>query len=786
MTPIRQWAGRAFVAGAVGSGFMCGSAMGQAPAKPEVSGALEEIVVTAQRRSESQARVPVSVSALSADALQRQAVITESDLPASVPGLVVRATTNSNQLNYSIRGQTVDAFTGSQPAVLPYFNEVQVSSTNASSFYDLESIQVLKGPQGTLFGRNATGGAVLLTSAKPGNEFGGFFNMSGGNFNFRWVQGALNLPLVADRVLLRVAADIQSRNGFVTNLYNNSRLGDVDKNSARVSLLIRPTDTLTNTTVADFSYSGGSNVPMSVYSAYAPGSTNNGFNLFSTASVLFSPILDVAVGFPGAWNAYLAAHPGVPAGGLVDYAAQQRARGPYVVSLNDSARHQSKNLVVSNVTTLDVGSLQIKNVLGYTRATSYDSTDLDGTPYTIEGMNPDAFTKSSHQVSEELQLSGKTAQDRLSYIGGLYYSKAVNGDITDVYFFEVNPIIPATQARFASEIDNKTTAGYLHLNYKLTGEGIEGISLTAGARYTTDKLTQHILPTSRFYNLPGLPNEKSDKFNKVSWQFGVQDQLNENLLLYAVARRSFRSGGFNPFAPQVPGTAAVGGNAFSPEVATDVELGVKYQGLLGSVPARLNLAVYDGKIDDVQRSIYIPTPQGIASLTVNIPQAKVRGVEFEGQITPVSWLDMGVSVAYTNAKFTKNSATVFGQTQVYGPFADTPKFSGSVFFQASSHLPNDFATLSFRGEAFRQGSTFFGSQNDSTVPGTDLAGYTLANFRVGLENIAGTHWTVSANIKNAFDKVYFVGGVPNGSTLSSTDAVPGDRRTYFLQAGYKF
>ncbi len=785
MTLIRQRAGE--ILAVCAAGVLAGGAGAQTtPAKAEAGGALEEIVVTAQRRSESQARVPVSVTALGADALQRQAVLTESDLPASVPGLVVRATTNSNQLNYSIRGQTVDAFTGSQPAVLPYFNEVQVSSTNASSFYDLESIQVLKGPQGTLFGRNATGGAVLLTSAKPTNGFSGFFNVSGGNYNFRWVQGALNLPLVEDRVLLRVAGDIQSRHGFVTNLFDGSRLGDVDKNSARVSLLIRPLDNLTNTTVADYSYSGGSNVPMSVYSAYAPGATNNGYPLFSTASVLFGPILDVAVQFPGAWAAYLAAHPNVPAGGLVDYVAQQRARGPYVVSLNDVGRHQSRNLVVSNITTLDVGNLQVKNVLGYTRFTSYDSTDLDGTPYTIEGMNPDAFTKSSHQVSEELQLSGKTLQDKLTYIGGLYYSKAENGDITDVYFFDVSPIIPATQARFASDIHNKTTAGYLHLTYDLSGTGVEGLSVSAGARYTTDKLTQYILPTARFYNLPGLPNQKEDKFNKVSWQFGIQDQLNQNLLLYAVARRSFRSGGFNPFAPQVPGTAEVGGNAFRPEIATDVELGMKFQGLLGSVPARLNLAVYDGKIDDVQRSIYIPTPQGIASLTVNIPQAKVRGAEFEGQVTPVSWLDLGVSVAYTHAKFTKNSATVFGQTQVYGPFADTPKFAGSIFVQTNTPLPNGTGNFTFRGEAFRQGMSYFGSQNDSTVPGTDIPGYTLANFRIGLEEIAGTHWSVSANIKNAFDKTYFVGGVPNGSTLSSTDAVPGDRRTYFLQAGVKF
>jgi iron complex outermembrane receptor protein len=234
----------------------------------------------------------------------------------------------------------------------------------------------------------------------------------------------------------------------------------------------------------------------------------------------------------------------------------------------------------------------------------------------------------------------------------------------------------------------------------------------------------------------------------------------------------------------VEGTAAVGGNQFDAEVATDVELGLKFQGLLAGTPVRLDFAVYDGTIDNVQRSIYIPTPQGIASLTVNIPKAKVRGVEFDTVVTPVSWLDLGLNLAYTDAKFTENSATVFGQTQVYGPFADTPKFAGSLFVQTSNQLP--FAKLALRGEVYRQGLSYFGSQNDSTVPGVDMPAYTLANFRVGLEDILGSRVSLAAYVKNAFNKVYYVGGVPNGADLSLTDAVPGDRRVYFLQASYKF
>jgi len=143
---------------------------------------LEKIVVTAQRRSENLERTPVAVTVVSGDALVKQDIVTEADLRSAVPGLTVRASLNSNDLNYSIRGQTVDAFSGSQPAVLPYINEVQVgSSGGASAFYDLQSVQVLKGPQGTLFGKNSTGGAVLFTTAKPTDEFGGYFSASTGN-----------------------------------------------------------------------------------------------------------------------------------------------------------------------------------------------------------------------------------------------------------------------------------------------------------------------------------------------------------------------------------------------------------------------------------------------------------------------------------------------------------------------------------------------------------------------------------------------------------------------------
>ncbi|MBL0116833.1 MAG: Plug domain-containing protein [Sphingomonadales bacterium] len=131
-----------------------------------------DIIVTARRTEEKLQDVPVAVTAFGQQALAERRISSESDLQTATPGLTVRQTISSNQINYAIRGQSIDAFSFTAPAVTAYFNEVQVGGTSATSFFDLQSIQVLKGPQGTLFGRNATGGAVLYSAAKPTGDFG--------------------------------------------------------------------------------------------------------------------------------------------------------------------------------------------------------------------------------------------------------------------------------------------------------------------------------------------------------------------------------------------------------------------------------------------------------------------------------------------------------------------------------------------------------------------------------------------------------------------------------------
>lgn len=314
----------------------------------------QEIVVTARRRSEGLSRSAVAVTAFNSEQLLERSIRSDADLQISTPGLTIRQTQGNNSLTYTIRGQSADMFSGSPSAVVTYFNEVPLTISGASSFFDLESIQVLKGPQGTLFGRNTTGGAVLYTSAKPKNELSMLGRVRIGNLDLREAEGMLNVPLVQDKVLLRGALDVVRRDGYILNLFNGDHLGKIRRTSGRVSLTVRPMDAIENTTVFQYTKTGGTNTGASyTYSVYGCGQTNNGFSLTCGSGLLFGPTLDLIFG-PGAWAAYLAAHPQAYAPGLIDYVNEQRRIGPYKTRHPGPAEHHGRDWIVTNTTNIDL------------------------------------------------------------------------------------------------------------------------------------------------------------------------------------------------------------------------------------------------------------------------------------------------------------------------------------------------------------------------------------------------------------------------------------------------
>lgn len=755
--------------------------------QPRSGAMLEEILVTAQRRAETMERTPISIAVLSSEALETQAIVSELDLQTALPGVTVRAGQSANQLNYAIRGQTVDTFSSSRPAVLPYFNEVQVGGSASTAFYDLGSVQVLKGPQGTLFGRNSTGGAVLFTSAKPEEEFGGFVSGWMGNFDETKVDGAVNIPIVDDKVLLRLSGFYQRRDGYQYNLFNDTRLGDVRRKNGRISLTLRPTDTISNDLVIDYAKSDGNNLTSVSYNTLGVGEGNP----FVSTPFLYSPLVDTAFG-PGAWEAFLGAHPGADPEGWVASVEKQQRRGPFTVNVDAPNFHEGENLLISNITTVDLGNdMQIRNVLGYTNIDFLNGSEFDGTPFPADDNGTVGRGGTLKQFSEEIQLLGEAFDGQLSYVTGIFYSDEEEDVYSLSVLFDLLPSGPPVNQVNNGITKNETIAGYAQGTLDL-GDivGVEGMSFTAGARYSSEDVSFFRYADDTFIANPAPPgavflNPLEDTFNQLSWTVGLEQQVNEELLLYVKSRRSFRSGGFNYFAPPLPGFGNQGGAEYDEETATDVEFGAKYFGAIGDAPLRVNFAAYRMWIEEIQRSNYVEVFGALAGITVNVPEAEITGFELDAVVSPTEWLSLGAAVSYTDAEFTKNLVSVLGNPEVaFGPYPDSPEWSGSVFADISFPVADRY-TASLRSEVYDQTETFFSSTGDTLNPGTRIPGYTVANFRLSLEDEAAG-WTIAAHVKNAFDETYYVGGVGFASLFAVNTVVPGAPRTYMLEARYRF
>ena len=769
---------RALMIGTAIAGIAIGlpsAAMAQTIAAGDTAKATEdEIVVTAQRRSEALERTPVAIAVVSAEALAKQGITSERDLQFAAPGLIVRTSQNDNQLNYSLRGQTVDAYTSSLPSVLPYVNEVQVGGSGSTAFYDLQSVQVLKGPQGTLFGRNSTGGAVLFTTAKPTRDLSGYAAVHYGRFNDVQVEGAIGGPVVGDKVLVRVAGVYRNRDGYQYNLFYNERVGKVDRLGLRFSMTINPDGPIKNDLVVDYLRANGSNIQPVV-----------------------SYVVPVANNVPG--NPFVPNNALIP--GLAAFADAQRARGPYVIDVDSLSKHRARNVTISNITTLDLGEdTKLKTVFGYGYSKYFDASDIDGTRYGIDGRgnaNTGAFggDGQTKQYSDELQILGKTFGNRLDYVVGVYYAH-VRDHLRNTSFIE-NELGAPPQIN-AGTTTSRALAGYAQATLDT---GLAGFKLTGGLRYTSEKISFVRDPDDQwtatgnpqfapFYADGRFVNVQSDTFKKFSWTVGLQNQVTSNLMLYAASRRSFRSGGFNFHAPPTPGFANTSGGEFRPEIATDVELGAKFKGEAGGMPVRFNLALYNMWVDNIQRANYVAIYGALAGITVNVPKAKITGFELDGSISPASWLRIGGSLNHTDARFTDNRVPVLGTNggtsfANFDTYPDTPRWSGAVYFDVTQPVKEGW-DLTLHGDAYRQSSNYFSSTGLSFNPNTKIAGYTLANFRIGVEEQGDKGWSVSGLLKNAFDKTYYTGGVGFASLFALNFTVPGEPRTWQIEARYRF
>ena len=759
-------------------------------AEPEASSLLQEITVTARRRSENLSNVPIAITAFDQNQLTERTIHAETDLQVSVPGLIVRTNAVSTQQNLSLRGQSIDSFTGSSPAVLAYVNDVEANGGGPTTFFDLSSIQVLKGPQGTLFGRNTTGGAVLYTTAQPTGTLGGFITQRVGNLGLRETIGAINLP-VSDKVLLRLAGDFYDRDGFQHDVSTNEDFGGVIRKAGRATLVLKPMENFENKTIVEYGNSNGNPVINSLYSYYPCGALNGAVKLVSSAACTYSP----NVGF---WNAYLAAHPGVNPGGIAGVFTRQRQLGVWGVDSPQLNSVHQENWSATNTTTYDFSdALQLKNIFGVSRSYVDFVADQLGVPY---GISLDFNSKTGYtgnkttlrNISDEAQLLGKAFDAQLDYVVGFYYSSDRHTEHDDLSYFDLLPISPPAASTFIFVATSKSEAAYAQGTYDLSSlSGVSGLKATGGFRYTweTDGLSYPVdasYPAGSPPLLAGQPSE-SKQFSAPSWQVGLDYQITPQLLLYLVHRGSWRSGGFNGYSPSNPTTAEFGGNEFLPEKTHDVELGTKFRGDVIGSPTVFNIALYNQWITNIQRVIYDFAGGNVAALTANIPAGEVRGVEIDGEISLYSWLTLGVNGAYTDAFFTNGLAVAPDGTQFhYGPFGDVSRLSGSVFAQFSLPAPKPWGDMTVRADLYAQSSEYFSNLANTNTPGTKLPGYSVLNLRYDWRDVFRSGLTVSAFAKNTLNRAYYTGGESFGVDFGLNAAAPAEPRTYGAELSYRF
>lgn len=771
-----------------------------APAQADAADT-NEIIVTAQRREERLSRVPVSVVAFDADTLQDRAITSEQDIGTLVPGLQVKNGQNSNQLSFSMRGQSLDPFSGTSPAVLTYLNEAPYNPNNtATAFFDLGSIQVLKGPQGTLFGRNATGGAVLYSTPMPGDEFSGYVILRGAERDYGQMQAAVDLPLVPGTLGIRLAGDFTRGDGYVTNINTGNTLGDKNSRSGRATILFTPGEVFRNSTIVQYDRvkgtEGAGNIINYNSVPTTPGDPSTQFNsdgttrFFNTTGVLWDATLAAIYG-----NNDGPAAPGFFPGGVEGFTRFSH-ENPYKTFLEYDLPHSAENFFVSNTTEVDLSdTMKIKNIFSYMQGKATTPGNLGGGPFgslwlfNLGGINatgvPGGQTFRSKTYTNELQIQGSAMNDRLDYTAGVFVSRQRRFEIIPINIGA--DVVPGGIADVSYAYRNRESskAVFAQLSYKLTDQ----LTATLGGRYTWVNVGIRQAPGNVFGVDPNsAAADQRKKLSAPAWTASLQYQINPNNMIYFNQRGSFRSGNLNgtvaPFIDPLTGGPA---NLFKNEKVHDFEFGYKFNGRLGDAPAQFNIAAYRVIVKDAQRALYAVVGGAPAGFTVNVPEAVTNGIELDANVGVTDWLSVGFNLAYTDAKYTKTTVPIpfVGSLEV-DSYPDSPKWSGSANVVVTLPVPEKLGTMDLRADYYGQTHTFFSSTNGTSTPGTRLDGYSTLAMRFSWKDIMESNVSAALFVRNLTDNVYHISGYALGASNGVNTWYPGEPRTFGAELSVKF
>ena len=639
---------------------------------------LEEVVVTAQKRAESLQDTPVAVTAFTAGTIENQRINDISQIAEFTPNMTFDTTSPISGVSSGavvfIRGigQTDFSLT-TDPGVGTYIDGVYSSRSvgGVLDVLDVERIEVLRGPQGTLFGRNTIGGAINITSRRPAEQLGGQLSVTAGDNNRVDVRAALDVP-VGGTLRTSAAFSSKQRDGYVDRVLVGDELGDEDKQSLRLAALFQPTENLNIFLSYDYS-----EIDEQSAASVLAGITEGVGTSTHAYNNVFVPANNPTEGlFDSRW--------------LGDDDDRSYATGPTGTQLDI----QGAALTLTWVTDW----LEFKSITAWRETEGSFFRDPDNSPIAItHTSNPDYYHE---QVSQEFQFIGSAFNDRLEYVAGLYYFEEEG---TDNVFVPIYGEVPVPGSGFAiplyinnyADVDNTSEAAYLQATWRATPD----LGVTLGVRSTEDD-KEFIYEQYISTDPEGLNNvvdlvgsgvgESNDSFSKTTYKAGLEYNLGVAGLLYGSYSEGFKSGGFN-IRYVVPRPEPL---AFDPEEVEAWELGLKWQGWNDRL--RINTAVFFTDYSDVQVTLF---ETGGGPLTQNVGEAELKGVELELTALFTEQFLVNLTAGYVDAEYTSINTPTTEITQPIGEsLPNTPEFT--FHLGAEYSIPLSLGTFTLRGDYF--------------------------------------------------------------------------------------
>jgi iron complex outermembrane receptor protein len=632
---------------------------------------LQEVVVTARKTRESLQDTPVAVTAFSGEALQEMGVVDLRGIANATPNMEFSYAGNGsgggNFAQIFLRGVgQPDFIITKDPGVGVYIDGVYLARAPGSvlELLDVESIEVLRGPQGTLFGKNTIGGAVQVSTKRPNNDLSGVAQLTTGSYNRMDLSGSLNVPLVADTLALRVSAMSRTQDGYYRRLaYSEgpaNQFGsdasreagnNTDRQSGRVGVLWTPTDNVDVFFSADVTKERQDAVEYQLIAV--PGASLSG-NI-------------------RAYNQFYATPNGLPT-----YGSQWITTEPWTTYSTWPGYNNSDVWGSSLSIDWRVGGIEVKSITGYRELEVQTKGDADGTPAEI--VSSGGIDILQFQFSQEVQLSGKAFGDSLNWIGGLWYFDESAMDTQrsrqQAGLYEAVVAAPADSLVLTpgvpgctpsctfggpanannARLDNSRTgsrrmlnssyAAFAHVSYAFTDQW----SMSLGARisheekefnyYEVRPLRPGVVSFDTYQNNPNVPVDEWDVFTP---KLGVEYRPTDDLMFYAQYSTGFKAGGYNGRP-----SSATALQSFDEEELVAYEAGMKSEWFENTM--RLNLSAFLNDYTDIQITRLRADLAGVR-LEENAGDGKIKGIEVEFQWMPVAGLNLGASIGYQDFEF---------------------------------------------------------------------------------------------------------------------------------------